>query len=252
MINGIKNNDRATDVLVNKKARQPVTLEIMLKLQYTINHSKLQLSNKRLIWFAATYCLLGSFRIHKVLPVFRHSFDMTTTLMAEDLTLTTTTNGTRSVRTLTYNVRNSKEDKSKHGIQVDVFENGGALNWGCAVKAYKKYVAHVGTIKPNQRIGLFQDGLGCTGRMFNSDIKVLLKGKIDHSLRPLTTHSFRAGMATMMARACCSDEQIQLAGRWSSDAFKLYIKTARPQRAMMAAEVWGRLSKCRAVMHKLY
>ena len=103
---------------------------------------------------------------------------------------------------------------------------------------------------PDQPLFTLQDESGYTGRMFNEDVKTLLTGKIDTSLGPLTTHSFRAGMATMMAEAGCTDDQIQLAGRWSSDAFKPYVKTARPGKAVMAANIWNRLKTTMALTNR--
>ena len=133
---------------------------------------------------------------------------------------------------------------------MDIFENTGSLNWLCAVKSYEKYQLVSNGPNPNQPLFTLQDGSGYTGRMFNEDVKTLLTGRIDTSLGPLTTHSFRAGMATMMAEAGCTDDQIQLAGRWSSDAFKLYVKTARPRRAIMAACIWNRLKTTMALTNR--
>jgi hypothetical protein len=36
-------------------------------------------------------------------------------------------------------------------------------------------------------------------------------------------HSFRRGAASQAAAAGCADHEIQLLGRWRSDAYKLYI-----------------------------
>ena len=152
-----------------------------------------------------------------------------------------------TTKTLLYHIKDPKENKSPLGIKVEIFENVGSLSWLCAVKSYEKYLAVGNGPAPNQPLFTMQDGSGYTGRMFNDDIKTLLTGKIDKSLGPLTTHSFKAGMATMMAEAGCSDDQIQLAGRWSSDAFKLYVKMARPRRAVMAADIWNRLKETRAL-----
>ena len=133
---------------------------------------------------------------------------------------------------------------------MDIFENTGSLNWLCAVKSYEKYQLIGNVPNPNQPLFTLQDGSGYTGRMFNKDVKTLLTGRIDTSLGPLTTYSFRAGMATMMAEAGCTDDQIQLAGRWSLDAFKLYVKTARPRRAIMAACIWNRLKTTMALTNR--
>ena len=68
-------------------------------------------------------------------------------------------------------------------------------------------------------------------------------GKLDLLLGPLTSHSFRVGLATMMAKAGCPDKDIQLTGRWTSTAFKSYVKTARPNRAALAASIWNTLAQ---------
>ena len=86
------------------------------------------------------------------------------------------------------------------------------------------------------------DGTGYTGRMFNNNLKHFLKDKVDLSQGPIMSHSFRAGLATMMAKAGCSDKEIQLTGRWTSTAFKSYVKTARPKRAALAASIWNTLT----------
>ena len=250
MITGVKNGNRASDVLSDRKSRQPVTFKIMSKLQLSIKSSRMDLRRKRLVWFAATSCLLGSFRIHEVLPERRQSYDRTTTLMTEDVVKVETLHEGNTTKTLSYHIKNPKENKTPQGVKVDIFENTGSLNWLCAVKAYEKYQLVSNGPNPNQPLFTLQDGSGYTGRMFNEDVKTLLTGRIDTSLGPLTTHSFRAGMATMMAEAGCTNDQIQLAGRWSSDAFKLYIKTARPRRAIMAASIWNRLKTTMALTNQ--
>ena len=53
----------------------------------------------------------------------------------------------------------------------------------------------------------------------------------------------RISMATWMAKAGYSDDQIQMTGRWKSEAFKRYIKTARVARAAQAADLVLRLAR---------
>ena len=219
----------------------------MSKLQQSIKSSGMDLRRKRLVWLAATSCLLDLFRVHEVLPEQRHSYEKTTTLMRDDVVKTETFHEGVRTKTLSYHIKDPKENKSPLAIRVNIFENTGSLNWLCAVKAYKKYLSISNVTTPNQPFFTLQDGSGYTGRLFNDDVNTLLTGKIDNSLGPLKTPSFRAGMVTMMAEAGCSDDQIQLAGRWSSDAFKLYVKTARPRRAVMAANIWNRLKETRAL-----
>ena len=145
-------------------------------------------------------------------------------------------------KAITVHLKNPKEDKSNHGVCVDIFETTGPLRWLCAVSAYMKYTDHTGSTTPIQPLATMSDGTGYTGRMFNEDIKLFLNDKVDLSQGPITSHSFRAGLATMMAKAGCSDSEIQLTGRWTSTAFKSYVKTARPKQAALAASIWTTLT----------
>ena len=68
MIKGINEGDQIRDMIPNKQPCQPVTVGIMAKLKESIHNAKIPIHHKRLIWFTATTCLLGSFGIHEVLP----------------------------------------------------------------------------------------------------------------------------------------------------------------------------------------
>ena len=117
------------------------------------------------------------------------------------------------------------------------------MRWLCAINAGLKYESVMTTTDTAQPFATTRDGKGYTGRIFNQDLKHLLLGKLDLSLGPLTSHSFRSGLATMMAKAGCSDKDIQLTGRWTSTAFKSYVKTARLKRAALAASIWNTLTE---------
>ena len=108
MITGVKNGNRAADVLADRKSCQLVTLAIISKLQHTIKFSKMPLRRRRIVWFKATSCLLGSFRIHNILPIHHNSFDKTTTLMAEDVAMTSTTHNGTETKTLSYHIKDPK------------------------------------------------------------------------------------------------------------------------------------------------
>ena len=88
-----------------------------------------------------------------------------------------------------------------------------------------------------------RDGLNYAGYEFNRDLKRLLEGIVDYKEGAVTSHSFRAGLATWMARAGYSDEEIMLTGRWKSQAFLHYVKTPRTARAAQAEELIARLAK---------
>ena len=169
--------------------------------------------HKRLIWFTATTCLLGLFRIHEVLPKEQNTFDKSITLMRKDVKFTHLKSNGTMMRAVMLHLKNPKEDKTKHGIRVDISETTGPLRWLCAVNAAMKYKSVMTTTDTEKPFAATRNGKGYTRKMFNKYLKRLLMGKLDLTLGPLTSHSFRAGLATMMGKAGCSDKDIQLTGR---------------------------------------
>ena len=99
-------------------------------------------------------------------------------------------NGTMT-RGVTLHLKNPKEDKTKHRIRVDIFKTTGPLRWLCAVNAVMKYESVMTTTDAEQPFATTRNGKGYTGKMFNKDLKQLLMGKLDLTLGPLTSHSFR-------------------------------------------------------------
>ena len=163
--------------------------------------------------------------------------------MREDVKFTHLRSNGTITRAVTLHLKNPKEDKLKHSIHVDIFKTTGPLRWLCAVNAFMKYESVMSSTDTAQPFATTSNGKDYTGRIFNEDLKTLLLAKLDPSLGPLTSHSFRAGLATVMAKAGCSDKNIQLTGRWTSTAFKSYVKTARPKQAAIAASIWNKLTE---------
>ena len=65
----------------------------------------------------------------------------------------------------------------------------------------------------------------------------------------MTSHSLRSGIATSMAAADYSDQEIISMGRWYSHAFLRYIRTQREKRVIVAQELALRMAKM-AVCHQ--
>ena len=59
--------------------------------------------------------------------------------------------------------------------------------------------------------------------------------------RKVTSHSFRAGLASLMGKLGYSDDDIMAVGRWSSRSFEAYMKLPRTKRLMMAKKI-GRMA----------
>ena len=56
--------------------------------------------------------------------------------------------------------------------------------------------------------------------MLNKYLEIYLKGKADYLGGKVTSHSFRAGLATARARLGYEEEDIKAMGRWKSDRRK--------------------------------
>ena len=80
---------------------------------------------------------------------------------------------------------------------------------------------------------------GCfTGADFNKQLKKLLGdlgSKIPGGV--VTSHSFRAGVASEMAKRGHSEEELMAVGRWSSKAYKLYMGLPLTHRATFARKI---------------
>ena len=91
----------------------------------------------------------------------------------------------------------------------------------CPVRMLSQYLA----LSPSKLGSLFQraDGSSISRAYFTSVMHPLLKAC---SLDPnfYKGHSFRIGAASWAAQKGLSDQQIRHLGRWSSDAFKKYIR----------------------------
>ena len=59
-----------------------------------------------------------------------------------------------------------------------------------------------------------EDGKNYTGRLFNNHLKKLLSPYLDYDHGRILSHSFRAGLATMMAQCGYTDAEIMTTGKY--------------------------------------
>ena len=81
----------------------------------------------------------------------------------------------------------------------------------CPLRAYFKWKQ----LDHNKEMPVFQheDSLGLTSKEFNVELKLLMEYVIDYSNSRISSHCFRAGITTTMARLGYSKEMISLQGR---------------------------------------
>ena len=232
LLRGKEHWESVAETLENRKARAPVTIAMMKLIKRELHKSNLTNDQKIMIWAIACLNWAGSLRIHESLPKQRNTFDEQTTLLGKDVTLHTVKIEGKQLKMLKLNLKCTKESRVGAGTTLEIFEN---KTFMCPVAALEKYIKiRKNTIK--QEKPLFRDlaGKNYTGRLFNDDLKVLTAKLTEQSNSVILSHSFRAGVASEMAKRNYTDEEIMAQGRWSSNSFKVYCKLPRCRRLLLS------------------
>ncbi|XP_016310485.1 uncharacterized protein LOC107664430 [Sinocyclocheilus anshuiensis] len=127
--------------------------------------------------------------------------------------------------TISYFIKQSKTDQTKKGHFIFIF------NLQSPILPYQALLAFVQLRKSQSKLPsdpLFTDDSNrpVTRFWFQKHLKsiLLLSGTPADNF---SSHSFRIGAATTAAQKGLSQQQIQALGRWSSEAFKSYIRSDR-------------------------
>ena len=159
-----------------------------------------------------------------------HSLDPNTTLLREDVDIISRTIDGIQTKILRVRIKSAKESRAySRGVIIEVFE---IKNNFCPVRAFEKYTRTCGEMDPKQACFRNSEGFAYRHQRLNNVLKKLLEPYIAYG--SISGHSFRAGLATLMAQMGYSDNSIKDIGRWTSDAFKLYVKLDRITRSGVA------------------
>ena len=235
IVTGIRQRDLLTDKLSGKAGRAAITVHLMRVIKSRLRRSAWPLWRKRLVWLVCVFAFNGSFRVHELLSRRAEEFDPTSTLLGVDVKFGSSVVDGVVVRSAKIHLKAPKEVRLRQGIYVDLFPTGSFL---CPVEALAKFLRDPCSPIVEDR-PFFRDlgGRGYTGRAFNNDLQELLTGQVDYSLGSITSHSFRAGLATEMARVGYSDADIMAVGRWHSSAYLHYIKSDRVKRMKIGQQL---------------
>ena len=201
VIEGFSRSNKRSDI------RLPITLD-RLKQLVSCLHTVCYDSYETVLFTAAfTLAFFAFLRISELLGGGSQVFKG---LQSHDVYLT---------KRLTIYINRSKTDQSGKGQTVSINPINDAS--ACPVLAMKKYLE----IRPSMYGPLFvhNDRRPLSRRQFQA---VLSKAALhlNWQVNAFTTHSFRIGAATTAAMDGRSDEYIKNMGRWSSSAYKTYIR----------------------------
>ena len=236
ILEGKKHLDSISKRLQQKPVRLPVTPDIMKLLKGEIKDSALEPESKLLLWSVATLAFAGAFRIHELLARNESAFDPLFTLLSADISIKSININKEKVQILQVRIKSEKADRVGADTIVDVYQSGGPL---CPLKAFNKWALLRKCWGKTMPAFMDRDGRPLTGVKFNGYLKSFLGKYFNYKRGSISSHSFRAGITSLVAKLGFTEEEIQALGRWSSQAYTSYIKLPRTKRLEMARKIGG-------------
>ena len=221
-----------------KQKRLPVTLNVMKLLKSEIKRTDRSQVDKALLWAVCTIAFNGCLRIHELLARKETEFDPEFTLLNRDIIMKQIIVSKTETTVLQIRLKSPKEDRIGKDKIIHIYQSNGII---CPIKAYRRWDKLRADRNPSTPVFRMGNGRCLTGRRFNKFLKEFLGKHIDYRQGKITSHSFRAGMATLLGQIGFSDEDIMAIGRWSSDSFERYLKLPRTKRAEIARKIGDHL-----------
>ncbi|XP_073800756.1 uncharacterized protein [Danio rerio] len=196
--------------------RQPITLNILSKCIHTLRKGYISIHTARTLDAMFTLAFFGFLRCSEL--TITSNFNPTIHPTLSDLTLL-------DEETLSFFIKQSKTDQLRRGHPIYIFDIPSPTQPFQTLKAYMHYRR---AQEPNRSAPLFTDDANrpVTRFWFQFHLKEILRIS-GFPPEPFSSHSFRIGAATTAAHNGLSQQQIQTLGRWSSNAYKSYIRLSQ-------------------------
>ena len=221
-------------------SRIPMTPDLMFALKMKLSKSNLGTAERRLIWTICTCLFVGNFRVGEILAPTKTRFCPDTTLLGRDVKLVKCNVKGQEVEMLKFMVKKPKESKGTHDVEVEMFDLGQQCFYNPTV-AWKKWQQKSKLeLKDDLPVFRRENGSLFTARDLNMVLKTMLEEKVRYMEGYIASHSFRAGLVSVMARLGYTEEEIKRQGRWRSDSYLAYVKMGRAARL---TEQWEMASK---------
>jgi hypothetical protein len=231
ILKGKKNAENIDNRREGGSKRLPVTMNVLRLIKEKIRTWNKSTETKLLMWAVSTLAFHGAFRSGEILSKKEQTFDKDFTLLTEDIKLMKDSEEDQYL--LAVKLKSPKEDRTGKAVIVEVFETKGTL---CPVKAFIRWKNRT-VAESNMPLFRQENGVPLTSRQLNLWLKELLIGNIDYQNGKISSHSFRIGLATTLGTLGFSADDIKEAGRWSSNAYEIYLRLPRVKRAAIAKKI---------------
>lgn len=191
----------------SRPPRLPITVTHLYKLHNFINNKQIPFMDKLLLWSAITTAFFGLLRSAEYTSSHVKQYNSSYTLLLSDVSFSP------NLTYMAIKIRASKTDPFRTGCTVRIGATGNHL---CPVSALYHFIRHRTSI--NRPLFTYSDGSYLTRSRIAT---ILFNCFQDYRIN---THSLRIGGATTMASAGIPDSTIMILGRWSSNAYQLYLR----------------------------
>ena len=188
--------------------RQPISIAALHRIIAHIDTQDIIYVDKLMLNSTVTLAFFGMLRSAEYTCPTSHSFVPTETLLLSDITIST------NAELAIVSIKASKTDQFKQGTNIRIAVTHTSL---CPVTSLLKFMhCHP---NPHGPLFSFHDETFLTRRCLANSIQQTLPDIVN-----VNTHSFHIGGVTAASSAGISDSQIQILGRWSSDAYRHYFR----------------------------
>ena len=205
----------------SSSSRLPITDDLMLVIWQSLD---LHLPDHCMFWAACSLGYFGFLRASEFTVPNLPSFSSSLHLGVQDISV----DSPSAPSCMRVRIKGSKTDPFRKGCFIHIGVGRRPL---CAVRAVMNYLALRGDA-PGP-LFLLQNGQPLSRNILTDWLRqIMASARVPGNF---SSHSFRIGAATVAARNGVPDHLIQSMGRWSSNAYQLYIRT--PAEALAALSI---------------
>ena len=232
ILRGREHWEQVEKTLEGKVRRVAVTVPLMKHIKKSLVLMQILEVDKLMIWSVCCLMFCGSLRVHEALSRTNEACPQST-LLAKDLQIVDISLEGSMKTIIKLRIKSPKENRVGAGICLEIFEN---KTFMCPVKSIRKWLSKA-EVPSKLPLFRYQDGKPFKGKDLNRILSDITKPFTKDSTGIIRAHSFRAAISTEMGLRGFSNTEIQAQGRWSSAAFKAYLKQD-PVKRLHFTEKW--------------